>query len=271
MFDSLISFFLFHSFPFPFRLGKLVFCNYCSRIVQQDLHDDTFSLTPFHWFWFQYGSNSFIEYLIRKREKRRKQIVKMKSAYFWEIMLMSCFNAIRNDNRYIRIECGGQTCFSPRCVSAEHSIYFTALILLANFWPCSRFNGDKPCSDKALNVSLSSLKSIFVPIQADIIRNNKHVLTITNGTQHNQRAILPFANSPTKIIGASGQWCFISGYHFDVTFSNEDGLEKKRRKYLFLKIRITLNWHFCWLSYLATLKQTRNTSVCGYDKGRNRS
>lgn len=59
---------------------------------------------------------------------------------------------------------GGQTCFSPRCVSAEHSIYFTALILLANFWPCSRFNGDKPCSDKALNVSRSSLKSILVPI-----------------------------------------------------------------------------------------------------------
>lgn len=28
---------------------------------------------------------------------------------------------------------GGQTCLSPRCVSAEHSIYFTALILLANF------------------------------------------------------------------------------------------------------------------------------------------
>ena len=28
---------------------------------------------------------------------------------------------------------------------------------------------------------------------------------------------------PTKIMGASGQWCLISGYHLDVTFSNEDG------------------------------------------------
>lgn len=103
-------------------------------------------------------------------------------------MLMRYFIAIRNDNtqklwinnksfecdvrshKYVRC-C--QTCFSPRCVSAEHSIYFTALILLANFWPCSRFNGDKPCSDKALNVSLSSLKSILVPIKRKHIRNEK--------------------------------------------------------------------------------------------------
>lgn len=28
---------------------------------------------------------------------------------------------------------------------------------------------------------------------------------------------------PTNIIGASGQWCLISGYHLDVTFSNEEG------------------------------------------------
>jgi hypothetical protein len=40
---------------------------------------------------------------------------------------------------------------------------------------------------------------------------------------------------PTNIIGASGQWCLISGYHFDVTFSKDDGL--------------------------VTLKQIRNTSV----------
>lgn len=62
-----------------------------------------------------------------------------------------------------KIEIEKQTCFSPRCVSAEHSIYLTALILLASFCPCSRLSGDKPCSDKALNVSLSSLKSILVP------------------------------------------------------------------------------------------------------------
>lgn len=77
-------------------------------------------------------------------------------------------------------------------VNAEHSIYLTARTLLANFCPCSRFSGLKPCSANALNVSLSSLKSILVP---------------------------------TNIIGASGQWCFNSGNHFDVTFSNDDGLK----------------------------------------------
>ena len=56
-----------------------------------------------------------------------------------------------------------QTCLSPRCVKAEHSIYLTARILLANFWPCSRFKGANPCSAKALSVSRSSRKSIFVP------------------------------------------------------------------------------------------------------------
>lgn len=67
---------------------------------------------------------------------------------------------------------GKQTCFSPRCVSAEHSIYLTALILLASFCPCSRLSGDRPCSDKALNVSLSSLKSILVPTRNT--KNKKH-------------------------------------------------------------------------------------------------
>lgn len=56
-----------------------------------------------------------------------------------------------------------KTCFSPRWVNAEHSIYFTARILFANFWPCSRFIGLKPWSARVLSVSLSSLKSIFVP------------------------------------------------------------------------------------------------------------
>lgn len=83
------------------------------------------------------------------------------------------------------------TCLRPRCVSAEHSMYLTERILFANFWPCSRLSGDKPCSANAFNVSRSSRKSIFVP---------------------------------TKSTGASGQWCFISGYHLDVTFSKEDGL-----------------------------------------------
>lgn len=57
--------------------------------------------------------------------------------------------------------------------------------------------GLNPCSANALNVSLSSLKSILVP---------------------------------TSIMGASGQWCFSSGYHLDVTFSNEEGLKRWDRE-----------------------------------------
>ena len=52
-------------------------------------------------------------------------------------------------------------------------------------------------------------------------------------------------HSPTKRIGASAQWCFISGHHLDVTFSKEEGL--------------------------TTEKQMRKTSVCGYDSGLRRS
>lgn len=32
---------------------------------------------------------------------------------------------------------------------------------------------------------------------------------------------------PTSKIGASGQWCLSSGNHFDVTFSNEEGLQNR--------------------------------------------
>jgi len=55
------------------------------------------------------------------------------------------------------------TCLRPLCVSAEHSRYFTARILFASFWPCSRFIGECPFSARACSASLSSLKSIFVP------------------------------------------------------------------------------------------------------------
>lgn len=55
------------------------------------------------------------------------------------------------------------TCLSPRCVNAEHSMYFTALILWANFWPASRFTGDWPWSERRASVSLSSRRSILVP------------------------------------------------------------------------------------------------------------
>lgn len=91
------------------------------------------------------------------------------------------------------------TCFKPLCVSAEHSKYLTALILLASFWPCSLLMGEWLLSARACRASLSSRRSILVPI---------------------------------KRMGASGQWCLISGHHLEVTFSNEDGLttEKHMRK-----------------------------------------
>ena len=50
---------------------------------------------------------------------------------------------------------------------------------------------------------------------------------------------------PTIRHGTPGQWCRTSGNHFSLTFSNDAGD--------------------------VTLKQTRNTSVCGYDSGRSRS
>lgn len=98
------------------------------------------------------------------------------------------------------------------CELWRNFCFFYLQTLFANFCPCSRFMALNPCSAKRVRVSLSSRKSIFVP---------------------------------TRIIGASGQWCFISGYHLLVTFSKEDGL--------------------------VTEKQMRNTSVCGYDKGRSLS
>lgn len=44
------------------------------RIVQQDLHDNTLSLTPLHWFGFQHGSNSFIEYLEMIKTHTKKSL-----------------------------------------------------------------------------------------------------------------------------------------------------------------------------------------------------
>ena len=62
------------------------------------------------------------------------------------------------------------TCFNPRCVKAEHSRYLTARILLDSFWPASRLIGDWLFSDNACNVSLSSRKSILVPVNEKNVR-----------------------------------------------------------------------------------------------------
>ena len=56
------------------------------------------------------------------------------------------------------------TCLSPLWVRAEHSIYLTARILLANLIPCSRLIGDNPCWANCPMASLFSRKSILVPI-----------------------------------------------------------------------------------------------------------
>lgn len=148
---------------FPIRLGILIFLQLCSVFR---LYNKIYMTIHFLWRRFigsgfntarTASSNTWNKTRTHFQNQLRRWII---------FMLIRCFIVIRErQSKWSTYEIGGQTCFSPRCVSAEHSIYFTALILLANFWPCSRFNGDKPCSDKALNVSLSSLKSILVPIQ----------------------------------------------------------------------------------------------------------
>ena len=110
------------------------------------------------------------------------------------------------------------TCLSPRCVRAEHSRYLTARILFASFWPCSRLMGAWPFSARICKVSLSSRRSILVPVECTNIFS------------------IPFKVKmyllPISKIGASAQWCLISGHHLDVTFSKEDGetTEKQIRK-----------------------------------------
>lgn len=64
------------------RVCLCVWCVCCAcycyfGLYNKILHYDTLSLTPFHWFRFQYSSNSFIEYL--KRTSREKQIEEWRS------------------------------------------------------------------------------------------------------------------------------------------------------------------------------------------------
>jgi hypothetical protein len=91
------------------------------------------------------------------------------------------------------------TFFNPFCVKAEDSRYLWALISFALAIPCSNVTGANPFSLNRSLVSRSSLKSSLVP---------------------------------TRIIGLFGQWWLISGYHFEVTFSKEEGemIEKQSKK-----------------------------------------
>lgn len=73
-------------------------------------------------------------------------------------------------------------------------------------------------------------------------------------------------DSPTNIIGASGQWCLISGYHFERTFSKEEGLAtlKHIKKTSVCKKKTTKK------NDIYTLKQNSlftRFRTCGYDKG----
>ena len=122
------------------------------------------------------------------------------------------------------------TLFRFRCVSAEHSRYFTALISFATCTACSYWMGAIFLCRSCSRTSGSSLRSSLVP---------------------------------TSMMGTPGAWCSISGYHcivdqstvacrdhcivdtFALTLSNDDGLTIE--------------------------KQIKNTSVCGYDRGRSRS
>lgn len=81
---------------------------------------------------------------------------------------------------FTTVTAGQLTCLSPRCVSAEHSMYLTARTLFASFCPCSLLIGDKPCSARALRVSRSSLRSIFVPENKHGNFNLKQLLSCDN-------------------------------------------------------------------------------------------
>jgi hypothetical protein len=55
-------------------------------------------------------------------------------------------------------------------------------------------------------------------------------------------------------MGASGQWCLISGYHFDVTFSKDDGLVTLKQ------IKNTSVWK-CQTSHIIALAKMEETST----------
>lgn len=120
------------------------------------LHNRTFTLTlTFLWLRSQNSPDSLLEHLLPKHQQYKRTI-------------------IRSEQKGLHYVASGneRTCFRPRCVRAEHSMYLTARILLAIFCPCSRLSGVNPCSSNAVIVSRSSRKSILVP-KNTTINNNK--------------------------------------------------------------------------------------------------
>lgn len=126
--------------------------------------------------------------------------------------------AVTSGKRTARIA-SSNTILRPFRVSAEHSTYLTARIVLHSCLPCALVMGVWFRSLRLIIVFRSSRKSSFVP---------------------------------TRMIGTFGQWCFTSGYHWNKqryyyplrgqlknilltlwrTFSNEFGStrEKQMRK-----------------------------------------
>lgn len=68
-----------------------------------------------------------------------------------------------HSNYFFKDNMPQHTCLRPLWVRAEHSMYLTARILLANLIPCSRFTGDRPWEASCPIASLFSRRSILVP------------------------------------------------------------------------------------------------------------
>lgn len=86
------------------------------------------------------------------------------------------------------------TALRPCCVSAEHSRYAAAFSAPAIFCPSAVDTGAFPSR-------ASRAKTSGLPRRSDLV--------------------------PTRIKGVVGQWCRISGYHFVLMLSKDDGLEGK--------------------------------------------
>lgn len=124
------------------------------------------------------------------------------------------------------------TVLRPFCVRAEHSRYLTAEISLAICRPWAYVIGDMRRSRSFSIVSRSSRRSTLVP---------------------------------TRMIGVPGAWWFTSGYHCETT-SGQHAARHSRAK-----VKRTFDLMFSNDGGLTSEKQTRKTSVWGYESGRRRS
>lgn len=103
------------------------------------------------------------------------------------------------NKEYGRRRTSSKTFFKPFCVNAEHSTYFT-----------------HPSSFARLSPSICEIGSCFT------LRS----FSFTAGSSRKSSWV------PTRMMGTPGQWCFTSGIHFSLTFSNDarDVTLKQTRK-----------------------------------------